>query len=359
MKAAVFTGDPALELEDLQDPPLGPTHARVQVESSGVCHTDLSVLTGAMPYPPPVILGHEVSGTVIEVGSSVRLVRVGDRVVGSFTPTCGRCWFCRRGETYLCSDLRGMGLAHGLRPDGAGVLGMAGLGSFAERITTSEDFLVPVKSGLPAAELALLGCGASTGLGAVLNTAGVKAGDTVAVIGCGGVGLFAVMGAVVSGASRVIAVDPQLSKRAAASGIGATDVLDPADGGASEGIRALTGGRGADHVFEVVGNPAVMADAVTATRRGGNTVFVGTPAPGQTVSFDAYELHHSAKHLHGCTYGSTHVRSDFQRWIDLAENHRIDLSSVISHRFGLDQVNEALTALQHGDVVRAILEIAR
>jgi S-(hydroxymethyl)glutathione dehydrogenase/alcohol dehydrogenase len=221
-----------LVLEELTDPPLGPTHVRVQVEASGVCHTDLFVQRGHIPYPPPVVLGHESAGTVVEIGSAVRTVRLGDRVVGSFTPTCHRCWHCRRGETHLCSDLRGMGLPHGLRHDGSPVLGMAGLGSFAERITTSEDFLVAVRSDLPSEQLALIGCGASTGLGAVLRTTRVEPGDSVAVIGCGGVGLFSVMGAVLAGAATVIAVDLDPGKLQTALSLGATDAVDPAEAGA-------------------------------------------------------------------------------------------------------------------------------
>jgi S-(hydroxymethyl)glutathione dehydrogenase/alcohol dehydrogenase len=347
-----------LVLEELTDPPLGPTHVRVQVEASGVCHTDLFVQRGHIPYPPPVVLGHESAGTVVEIGSAVRTVRLGDRVVGSFTPTCNRCWHCRRGETHLCSDLRGMGLPHGLRHDGSPVLGMAGLGSFAERITTSEDFLVAVRSDLPSEQLALIGCGASTGLGAVLRTTRVEPGDSVAVIGCGGVGLFSVMGAVLAGAATVIAVDLDPGKLQTALSLGATDAVDPAEAGAVEQIRALTGGRGADHVIDVVGTPAVIADAFSATRRGGTTVLVGAPAAGATVTFDATALQHGAKHLVGCTYGSVRVRSDFQRWADLAAAGRLDLGAMISHRFPLDSINDALDQLSRGDVLRSIVTMA-
>jgi S-(hydroxymethyl)glutathione dehydrogenase/alcohol dehydrogenase len=358
VRAAVLTavGKP-LTLEDLADPPLQPTHVRVQVEASGVCHTDLSVQSGALPYPPPVILGHEGAGTVLEVGAGVRLIRPGDRVIGSFTPTCYRCWFCRRGETHLCRDLRGMGIAHGLRPDGSGVLGLAGLGSFAERITTSEDSLVPVSSDLPSEQLALLGCGATTGLGAVLNTAAVRAGESVAVIGCGGVGLFSVMGAVLAGASRVFAVDLDAVKRETARGFGATDVIDPGEGDVVDQIRALTGGRGADHVLEVVGSPAAMVNALAATRRGGTTVLVGTPPNGTTVTFDAFDLHHGARRLLGCTYGSARVRSDFQRWADLASAGRLNLAAMISHRHPLAEVNAALEQLAKGEVIRGVLSM--
>lgn len=356
MRAAVFVaaGEP-LVVEDLDDPPLGPTHVRVKVEASGVCHTDLSVQSGAIPYPPPVILGHESAGTVIEVGPAVRAVRAGDRVVGSFTPTCHRCWHCRRGETHLCKDLRGMAIAHGLRADGTPVLGMAGLGSFAERITTSEDFLVPVRSDLASEELALIGCGASTGLGAVLRTAEVQAGESVAVIGCGGVGLFSVMGAVLAGAVQVIAADLDAAKLQAASRLGATDLVDATEGNVVEQVRALTGGRGADHVIEVVGTPAVIKDALAATRRGGTTVLVGAPAAGSTVLLDATELQQGARRIIGCTYGSARVRSDFQRWADLAGAGRLDLPGMISHRFTLDTINDALGQLARGEVVRGVV----
>ena len=356
MRAAILTAvDRPLELEDLQTPVLGPHDVRVDLEASGVCHSDLTMCSGGVPSLLPIVLGHEGAGRVAEIGSAVTRVKLGDRVVASFTPTCGRCWHCLRDESHLCSDLSGTFTPRGTRPDGTAVPGMSGLGTFCEQLTVPQDFVVTVRTDLPSEQLALIGCGATTGLGAALNTARVTPGASVAVLGAGGVGLFTIMGAVLAGASRVIAVDPLAVKRDAARTVGATDLIDPADGGTVEQIRALTRGRGVDYCFEVVGAPQVITEAVAATRRGGTTVLVGMPAMGETVTLPAFGLFFDAKTIVGCNYGSARVRTDFQRWVDLIESGRLDFSGVISRRYPLSDVNTALDDLRQGTVLRGVL----
>ena len=356
MKAAILTGvDQPLELMDLEAAPLGVHDARVRIEATGLCHSDLSVIEGSIPYPPPIILGHEGAGVVTEVGAAVTRVRVGDRVIASFTPTCGRCAPCLRDEAHLCSDYGAFMQTKGVLPDGRKVRGMSGLGTFSDEVGLHQDSLVAVHADLPMEQLALIGCGATTGLGASLNTAGIKAGETVAIIGCGGVGLFALMGSVLAGASRVIGVDLDQSKLDAAATLGATDLVNARDADTAEQIKALTAGAGVDHCLEVVGNPSTMKDAIDATRRGGTTTFVGMPRMDSEITLSAYTFFYEAKTIKGCFYGSAQVRRDFQRWIDLAECGRLDLSAVISHRYSLPEINSAVNDLKAGNVLRAVI----
>lgn len=347
--------DQPLALEDLASPALGDRDVVVEVEASGVCHSDLTVRSGGVPYPLPLVLGHEGAGRVREVGAAVTRVRVGDRVVASFTPTCGGCWHCLQDESHLCADATGTFTPRASRRDGTAVLGMSGLGTFADVMTVPESFVVAVRSDLPSEQLALIGCGATTGLGAALNTGKVAPGATVGVLGAGGVGLFTIMGARLAGAARIIAVDPVAAKREAALAVGATDVVNPADGGTLEQLQRLTRGHGVDYCFDVVGAPQVIQQAITATRRGGTAVLVGMPRMDQTVSLGAFDLFYGAKKILGCHYGSARVRTDFQRWIDLVEAGRLDFSPVISSRYALADVNAALQDLQEGRVLRGVL----
>lgn len=356
MKAAVLVEvNQPLVLENLQAATLGPNDVRVQIEATGVCHSDLTVANGGFPYPPPLILGHEGAGTVIEIGDAVRRVKLGDRVICAFTPTCGRCWHCLRDEQHLCTDMSTMFSTKATRDDGTKVKGMSGLGTFSEHMKVHEDYVVPVRTDLAMDQLALIGCGATTGIGAALNTARVKPGSTVAVIGCGGVGHFTIMGAVMAGAAHVIAVDLELSKRQSALKIGATDSIDPRVGDVAEQIKSVTGGRGADYVFEVVGRPETMKTAIDSTRRGGTTVLVGMPRMDDQLTLPAFPLFFDAKTIIGCSYGSARVRSDFQRWIDLIESGRLVLSKVITKHYSLDDINVAIDDLKAGSILRGVI----
>ena len=355
MRAGVMSGVDEFAVEDVSVLDPGPRDVVVEIGASGVCHSDVSVLNGDAGYPAPVVLGHEGAGTVTWVGNEVSRVAVGDRVIASLSPVCGTCWYCRRNETHLCSGAgRSMRVPRMERGDGTPLTGLAGLGTFAEAMTTSEWSLVPVRTDLPVEQLALLGCGVTTGLGAVLNTADPKPGDTVAVIGCGGVGMAAIQGARIAGAGRVIAIDPVAAKRDAARALGASDGIDPEAADPVEQVRELTRGRGVDIAIDAVGAPALIEQALAMTRRGGTTVLVGAPRYDATVTLVPMSLIMDNRSIRGSYYGSTRALRDFPRYIELIESGRLDVSSMVSHRIRLDDVGEALAA-PVGDAIRHVV----
>ena len=346
--------DGPLEIEELTPVELGDHDVEVEIEASGVCHSDLTLLGGLMP--PPAVLGHEGAGIVRAVGRDVSRVRVGDRVIASFTPACGDCWYCRHDASQHCTRMFRLATAircH--RHDGTPVLVASGLGTFAESIHTHEASAVKVQTDLPADQLALIGCGVTTGVGAALNTAQVQPGDTVAVIGCGGVGQFVVQGCRIAGASTIVAVDPRAAKRAFALTIGATHAIDPTEGGMVEELRGLTGGRGVDVAFEVVGRPELVRQAFDATRSAGTTVIVGMPALDAEVSLPLFTWFSAEKRVLGCNYGSAQVRREFPRLVALAESGALDIGAAVSKVRPLDEVNAAFDDLRAGTVVRTVL----
>ncbi len=292
MRAAIFVGqDQPLEIEDVTPVAPGPRDVVVHVDASGVCHSDLSVMNGGLPLPPPCILGHEGTGTVEAVGNEVSRVNVGDRVVASFTPACGVCWYCLHDQSNLCEHMGAVATAPRVtRGDGTPMITMTGLGTFADMMTVDESSIVKVDTDLPAEQLALIGCGVTTGVGAALNTAQVEPGATVAVIGCGGVGQAVVQGARIAGASRIFAIDPVELKRKSAEQLGATDLIDPAAGDPVEQVKAATGGRGADYAFEVIGLPETIVQAYNTARRGGTAVVVGMPRWDASVTLPAFGM---------------------------------------------------------------------
>jgi S-(hydroxymethyl)glutathione dehydrogenase/alcohol dehydrogenase len=346
--------DAPLVIEDLVTSELGDHDVEIRVEASGVCHSDLTMLGGLMP--PPTILGHEGAGTVLRVGRDVSRVKVGDRVIASFTPACGSCWYCLRDASQHCK--RAFRLATTIRchrHDGTPVLSASGLGTFGETLQAHEASVVAVETDLPFDQLALMGCAVMTGVGAALNTAKVQAGDVVAVIGCGGVGQFVIQGARIAGAAVIVAVDPSGSKRAFATQMGATHALDPTDGGHLDALLALTGGRGVDIAFEVVGRPELVRDAFAATRAGGTTVIVGMPAIDAEVSLPLFSWFHDEKRVVGCNYGSAQVRRDFPRLVSLVEAEVLDVGSAITTVRPLDAINAAFDDLRAGTVVRTVI----
>jgi S-(hydroxymethyl)glutathione dehydrogenase/alcohol dehydrogenase len=357
MRAAIFVGqDQDLAVEDVTAIGPGPKDVVVRVDASGVCHSDLSIIDGKLPVPPPLILGHEGAGTVEWVGAEVGRVKPGDRVILSLTPVCGSCWHCLRNETHLCEmGSTVTGVPRALRSDGSSCGGLSGLGTFADVMTVHEASCIPVHTDLPAEQLALIGCGITTGVGAALNTAEVRAGDTVAVIGLGGVGQSVLQGARIAGASQIIAIDPVALKREAASHFGATDTIDPNDGDPVEQVLARTGGRGVDIAFEVVGHHDLIVQALGMTRRGGTTVLVGVPHYTTTVAVPVMPLIITDRTIKGSYYGSARALRDFPRFIQLIETGRLDLGAMVSRRLALDEVNEAFRAMQSGEVLRSVL----
>lgn len=357
MRAAVFVGvNEPLSIEDVEPSPPGPRDVVVQIGASGVCHSDLSIVNGYVPMGPGVVLGHEGTGRVVEVGAEVTRVKPGDRVVASFVPACGTCWFCLQGQSELCDlEIETMLATRGARGDGSPYVCMTGLGTFAEAMTVHEASVVRIESDVPDEQLALIGCGVTTGVGAALNTARVRPGSSVAVIGCGGVGQAVVQGARIAGAARIIAVDPVELKRKTAEQFGATDAVDPAAGDPVAQVQALTGGRGVDYAFEVLGRPETIEQAWGMARRGGEAIVVGMAPVTAQISLPAFGIFYEEKTLKGSKYGSSQVRRDFQRFVDLIESGRLDTSAMVSRTIALDEVNEAFRAMEAGEVIRSVI----
>jgi S-(hydroxymethyl)glutathione dehydrogenase / alcohol dehydrogenase len=355
MRAAVFAElDQPLSVEDVSVVDPGPGEVLVRVTASGVCHSDLSVIHGVIPGGTQ-ILGHEGAGVIEKVGPDVQGLAVGDRVIGSFVPACGKCWYCLRGESFSCAETYNvMFVPHYTRSNGEEIGGMTGLGTFAEMMVCSQFSVVKVETDLPDEVLALIGCGVTTGVGAALNTAHVEPGSTVAVIGCGGVGQAVIQGARIAGAARIIAIDPVALKRDAALTYGATHVIDPTEVDPVMGVIELTGGRGADYAFEVIGTAGTIRQAVETARPGGAAVLVGVPKLTDDVPIPAFSIL-AGKRLLGCIYGQANVRRDFPRFISLVEAGRLDVGSMVSRTMHLHEVNEALDAMQRGEVIRSVL----
>jgi S-(hydroxymethyl)glutathione dehydrogenase/alcohol dehydrogenase len=357
VRAAVLTAyEQPLEIEELATADLGPNDVRVRIDASGVCHSDLTFQKGGVPFPPPVILGHEGAGEILEVGDAVSRVKVGDQVICSFVPACGNCWYCLHDQSNLCDrNSEFMFAPRGKRADGSLVPGMSGLGTFTDEMVTSEAMVVKVDTDLPPEQLALIGCGVTTGVGAALNTARIQPGSSVAVIGCGGVGQAVIQGARIAGAARIFAVDPVELKRKTAEALGATDLIDPAQGDPIAQVKDRTGGRGADYAFEVIGLPDTITQAYNTARRGGTVVIVGMSRIDASVTFPAIQLFADEKKMLGCMYGSAQVRRDFPRFVELVETGRLDIGSMVSSRIDLDQVNDAFAAMERGEVIRSVI----
>ena len=345
-RAAVLTvpGEP-LRVEEIDLPPLGPYAVRVRVAATGVCHSDLSLARGALALPVPAVLGHEAAGVVVATGEAVTRANPGDRVVLAWSSPCRACFFCTRGQPYLCESPATVEYAEGLHP-------ALGIGAWAEETVVHENAAVRIGDDVPYEIAALVGCAVTTGVGAVVTTAGVEPGATVTVVGCGGVGLSIVQGARVAGASRIVAVDTVPEKRALARELGATDVLDGSD---ERAIRALTDGRGTDYAFEAVGGAATIRLAYRVTRRGGTTVVLGAGRKDDVVGFGALELFHQARALVGCVYGSCDPDRDFPRVLDLYRAGRLDLDRLVTRRIGLDDVNDALARMERGEGARSVV----
>ncbi|HZP29117.1 MAG TPA: Zn-dependent alcohol dehydrogenase [Acidimicrobiia bacterium] len=357
MRAAVWTGvDEPLSVEEVEPLPPGRGDVVVRIDGSGVCHSDHAVLHGQLPWTPPAILGHEVCGTVVEVGDGVTRVASGDRVISSGLPACGNCFMCVRGEPHLCEQTFVLSASpRAKRADGSAVTTFASLGGFAETMTVPEVSVVPVETDLPAEQLALIGCALTTGVGSVFNTARLPPGATVTVVGLGGIGLSVVQGARIAGASRIFAVDPVAHKRAAAAAQGATDLVDPAVGDPVEQVRAATAGRGTDHAIEAVGRTDTMLTAYRCARRGGVVTMVGMPPADSSITFPALELFLDAKEIRVSNMGSAQIRRDFPRLVALAESGRLDIASMITRRIRLDDVNDAFRAMDAGEEIRTVI----
>lgn len=356
MRAAICweVGSP-LEVANVDLPPLGDQELRVRTDASGVCHTDLAMVEGMSGLPMPMVLGHEGVGTVLEVGAGVSRVRPGDRVILSWAPRCGTCWHCVRRESQHCESFPTVVSNQHVLAGGKRVPLMAGIGTFSEIMQVNEMSAVPVHTDLPAAELAMIGCGVTTGVGAALWTAEVKPGSRVAVFGCGGVGLSVIQGCRIAGASQIIAVDLLAEKRQAALAMGATCEADPTVGDVSEQIRTLTDGRGVDYAFEVTGIPEVLLQGFASIRKRGTLVAVGMSKFDAIAPIPMAQLFYDEKTVKGCLYGSAQIEEHFPLLVKFVEQGRLNLADMVSQRLGLDDVNTALADVRGGKVLRSVI----
>jgi S-(hydroxymethyl)glutathione dehydrogenase / alcohol dehydrogenase len=360
MRAAILyeVGKPlAVEPVEMQEP--RPGEVAVRIAATGVCHSDLHYIKGDLAYPLPVVLGHEAAGVVEAVGSGVDSVRPGDHVVLLFAPSCGRCRYCDAGRPHLC-EMRYR--VRGKMPDGTTRLRWRGqdlhhftcVSSWAEMAVVPASGVLRISEEVPFTVAALLGCAVTTGVGAVVNTARVEAGSSVAVFGVGGVGINVVQGARIAGAGVIIAVDLLEHRLEAARRFGATHTVNAREEDPVRMIQSLTRG-GADYAFEVIGRPPVVRQAVDCLARGGVAVAIGLPpaASEYAVGGPAFVL--NEKTLRACFYGSAHLRGDIPRLLELYHGKRLLLDELVTATYPLERVNEAVAALDRGEGLRGLL----
>lgn len=357
MKAAVLRTIPSpLVIEEVDIDKPGPREVLIRTGAAGVCHSDLHFVEGKYPYMTPCVLGHESAGVVEAVGVDVSYVQPGDHVITCLSVFCGECSYCLSGRMSLCQSQitqRPMGEAPRLTQDGSPMFQFLNLSSFAEQMLVHEHAVVKITKDIPLDRAALIGCGVTTGLGAVFNTARIEAGSTVAVIGCGGVGLNAVQGAAIAGASRVIAVDMLDSKLELAKQFGATDVVNASGGDAVAQVQALTGG-GVEYSFEAIGLKVAAEQAFQMLGRGGTATIIGMIPFGQTIELNGFEFL-AEKKIQGSNMGSNHFRTDMPRYIDLYMQGRLKLDELVSARLQLEQVNDAFESMKAGEVARSVI----
>ena len=357
VQAVVARGIDELQLTDVELRPVGTADVRVRVAGVGVCHSDLSLLNGTLRTSYPLVLGHEVSGVVVETGEAVSDLQVGDHVVLSWAVPCRTCWWCRHDEPWLCAAVEGVtGVPGGALTDGTPLDVTFGLGGMAEEVVVPSAAAVPVPSEVPLAEAALLGCAVLTGVGGALNAAKVGAGESVLVVGLGGVGLSAVMGARLAGAGQVIACDSSPAKEALAREAGATDFLVAGDD-LHRRVRGLTDGRGADRALECVGQATTIRAAWSSVRRGGTCVVVGVGPQDQKVAFSPLELFHFSRTLTSTIYGNTDPARDIPMLLDHMASGDLDVGLLVTDRISLADVPAAFERMRRGEGGRSLVVV--
>lgn len=338
----------------------GPGEVLVKIEAAGLCHSDLSVIDGNRPRPTPMVLGHEAAGIVEEIGREVTDLKPGDHVALVFVPSCGHCLPCASGRPALCEPAAVAGGAgtllsgeRRLHRNGADLNHLLGVAAFAEYATCSRRSLVKIDPEIPLDQAALFGCGVLTGVGAVVNTAKIEPGSTVAVIGLGGVGLATILGAIAAGAERIVAVDLMEEKLSLAAALGATDTFKAGEG-AAQAIKDATGG-GVHYAFEMAGAVPALDLAYRITRRGGTTITAGLPNPNATLQLPALSLISEERTLKGSYMGSAVPSRDIPRYISLFKRGRLPVDRLLSGTITLDQINEGFDRLREGKVIRQIV----
>jgi S-(hydroxymethyl)glutathione dehydrogenase/alcohol dehydrogenase len=357
VKAAVCHefGKPLVVEDVVLDPP-SEGEIRVRLAACAICHSDISFMEGAWGGALPAVYGHEAAGVVAEAGPGVRGVAPGDHVVVTLIRSCGRCFFCSQGEPALCETSFPLDGTGPLRfEDGRRIVQGLRTGAFAEHVVVHASQVVPIAGDVPLDAAALLACGVVTGVGAVVNTARVRAGSSVVVVGAGGVGLNSVQGAVLSGASQIIAIDVSDEKLEAASAFGATHALNPTTEDARESVLRLTGGRGADYVVVTVGARTPVEEGLGLIRRAGTLVVVGMPATGVMAEFEPGELANDGQRILGSKMGSARLEIDVPWLVDLYRQGRLKLDELISGRYALEEINEAVASVVRGEAIRNVI----
>jgi S-(hydroxymethyl)glutathione dehydrogenase/alcohol dehydrogenase len=358
MKAAVLREiNKPLSIEDVTIDNPAPHEVLVRTVAAGVCHSDLHFQNGAYQYPMPAVLGHESAGIVERVGSEVHYVKPGDHVITCLSVFCGHCDYCTKGRPALCSGKAETQRQPGAKPrlskDGVPVWQFLDLSSYAEQMLVHENAIVKIDREMPLDRAALIGCGVMTGAGAVMNTARIPAGSTVAVLGCGGVGLAAIQGARIAGASRIIAVDTVSSKLELAKRMGATDGVNAKTGDPVAQVKELTGG-GVEFSFEAIGLKKTAEQAFEMLRNGGTATVIGMIPVGQKIELHGVDFLFE-KRIQGSSMGSNAFRVDMPRFIELYKQGRLNLDDLISKRIALSGVNDAFEDLKKGEVARSVI----
>ncbi|MDB5457267.1 MAG: alcohol dehydrogenase [Caulobacter sp.] len=360
MKAAVLreVGKP-LQIETVAIGKPGPREVLIRTKAAGVCHSDLHFIEGSYPHPLPAVLGHESAGVVEAVGDEVRTVKVGDHVITCLSVYCGHCEVCLTGHMSLCissETKRPKGAEPRLYKEGGDDPRMAqflNLSSFAELMLVHEHACVAIRKDMPFDRAALIGCSVTTGVGAVIHTSNVRPGETVAVIGCGGVGLAAINGAAIAGAGRIIAIDRVPSKLALAKTFGATDVINAGEGDVVAQVQELTGG-GVHHSFEAIGLKVTAEQAFKMLRRGGTANIIGMIPVGTMIELHGPDFL-GEKGIQGSMMGSNRFPVDMPRFVDFYMAGKLKLDDLISRRIKLEEVNSAFDELKRGELARSVI----
>ncbi len=360
MKAAIFHGpNQPLTIEDVEVDKPQDHEVLIKTAHSGVCHSDLHFVDGFYPYPAPAILGHEAAGIVEEVGRQVSYVKPGDHVIACLSVFCGYCEQCMSGHPNRCANKSATQRAANDKPrlsqKGKPINQFLDVSSYCEKMLLHENAIVKIREDIPLDRAALIGCGVTTGVGAVLHTAKVEPGSTVAVFGAGGVGLAAIQGARIAGARQIIAVDKFEGKLAMAKRLGATHTVDASSSDPVEEIKKLTGGGGVDYSFEAIGLKVAAEQAFYSVKPGGTATVIGMIPVGQKVELDGY-MFLTERKLQGSNMGSNRFRIDMPQYIDFYLQGRLNLDDMISKHDKIENVNEAFRAMKAGEVARTVID---
>lgn len=356
MKAAVcYEYGKPLVIEDLDIAPPGPGDVKVKMAATAICHSDIHIVRGELPFPLPVVVGHESAGWIEEVGEGVTSVKVGDPVVASLLISCGKCKFCVNGMTHLCEAVWPRDTQSPYSKDGKPINQAIKIGSWAEYTIVHESQCVKIPDDMPLDRACMLACGVITGFGAVVWRAKPEIASSCVIIGIGGVGLNAVQGAALCGAYPVIAVDVNDSKLEAARTFGATHVVNARNGDPVEAVKALTEGRGADYVFVTVGAIGAMSQGVAMTGPRGTAVWVGLPKSTETAPMSPFELIRQERTITGSFMGTTELKTDIPKLIALYKAGKLKLDELITKHYKLEEINEAIKAVEDGKALRNII----